>query len=782
VFDLTQPTWSDVDAPGRPGAVPTWPDGAKDMVGCALGPSRLWFTVGQGILNEVYYPRADVPQMRDLGFIIADGQGFWVEVRRNAQYGLVTVEPGVPAVEVFHRHERFTLRLRICPDRRRDVLLLQVDLDGDPALRPYVLLAPRLGGGTPENRAWSDVHRGRRVLWAEQGPYALALLAADGAGLDGLGRGSAGYAGVSDGWQDFAANGAMTWTYGRAGPGNVAMMAEAPPSALLALGFAASKESAATLAATALEQSFDEAQRDLVEAWHAWHARCETHRTVSPVLPPGLQAAFATSAMVLRTHLDLTFPGAMVASLSSPWGGIGGDRGGYHLVRLRDLAEAGSALLALGALEEARDMLRYLIATQDPDGRWSGSQWLGGKPAQVGVRLADVAYPVLLAAALSERGALEGTEAQVMVTRALAYLVGHGPTTAGPGWDRSGLLDGHTLAACIAALVTGARFLDQQARAFALTVADFWNANLEAWAAARSTPLCRRLGIRGYYRTALTDARGPDEEAIGSDVLTLVRLGLRRPEDPLVLDSLRVIDALLKVHTPSGPAWRRFLGDRYGEYADGSPFDGDGRGRPWPLLTGERGHYELACGRDAMPYLEAMVAMTGSGGLFPEQVWDTAPRPERGLVPGRPTGSAMPLAWAHAEFLKLAISRGLGRPVDRPAAVVRRYQARRRQARTAVWTLHAPVAWIEAGQQLLIATPRPARVHFGLDGWRHVADVPTAPTGLGLHAATLPADGLTVGRSVDLTLQWLDSGEWYGRDFSLRVRPGDPAGRPPAGG
>ena len=57
-------------APGAPGLAPTWCSSAKEMVGCSLGSSRLWFTIGGGIVNEVYYPRVDLPQIRDLGFIV----------------------------------------------------------------------------------------------------------------------------------------------------------------------------------------------------------------------------------------------------------------------------------------------------------------------------------------------------------------------------------------------------------------------------------------------------------------------------------------------------------------------------------------------------------------------------------------------------------------------------------------------------------------------------------------------------------------------------------------
>jgi hypothetical protein len=129
-------------APGGPGTAPTWTSSAKDMVGCALGPSRLWFTLGFGIVNEVYYPRVDIPQIRDLGFIIADGEGFWAEVKRVADYRIRLLAPGVPAVEVVHQHQRYSLRLRIAPDARRDVLAIECRLDGDPKLGIYACSPP----------------------------------------------------------------------------------------------------------------------------------------------------------------------------------------------------------------------------------------------------------------------------------------------------------------------------------------------------------------------------------------------------------------------------------------------------------------------------------------------------------------------------------------------------------------------------------------------------------------------------------------------------------------
>ena len=391
------------DAPGAPGLPPTWSSSNKEMVGCALGSSRLWFTIGGGILNEVYYPRADLPQIRDLGFIVADGAGFWVEVKRLWQHELTLAAPGTPAVQIVHRHEKFQLGLRVTPCEHRDVLLIEVSLQAAAPLRPYALLAPHLGGTGAQNFARALEHRGRRVLTAEQGPFALALLAVDAAQQDAFARISAGYVGSSDGWQDFAHNGALTWSYPAAGPGNVALIGELPARATLALGFGSSAEAAATLARSALTEPFERSWERQLSGWGRWHTRRGPDESLTGELPEECARQVQISTMVLRVHQDKTYPGAMVASLSVPWGNTREERAGYHLVWPRDLCESAGALLAVGALHEARNVLGYLAATQMADGHWYQNQWLGGTGHWLGVQLDETAFPVLLTAALAER-------------------------------------------------------------------------------------------------------------------------------------------------------------------------------------------------------------------------------------------------------------------------------------------------------------------------------------------------------------------------------------------
>lgn len=784
-------------APDGPGMGPTWTSSAKDMVGCALGPSRIWFTMGFGIINEVYYPRVDIPQVRDLGFIVADGKGFWIEVKRLNSYEITLPEPGIPAVEAMHRHERFTLRLRVTPDPLRDVLAIELDLSGDPDLRPYALLAPRLGASGWHNRAAIQDLGGRRMLTAAQGPFGLALAAVDGTQRDGFGAASAGYVGTSDGWQDFDRNGRMTWHHTEAGPGNVALMAALPRQAVLGLGFGESAQSAATLALATLLSPFETMWDRQIVDWRQWHNDTTANVIADLTAPEAIKEQVKLSATVLRTSRDQTYPGTMVASLSVPWGTTKDDRAGYHLVWPRDLVESAGGLLALGCVNEARDTLRYLIASQAEDGHWYQNQWLGGTPHWTGVQLDETAAPVLLAAMLAERGALDGIEVGDMVGRALGFIATKGPSSDQDRWEENAGLNCFTLAFCIAALVAGARFLETDTAGTACALADFWNAHLENWLAVRDTPLARRLEIGGYYvrmapATVTSDERSlhqhlilrnrpadraavPADEEVSTDFLQLVRFGLRSPDDPLIRDSLTVTDALLKAETPNGPAWRRYNGDGYGEHDDGGAYDGTGRGRPWPLLTGERGMYEVAAGRDPLPYLNAMTAMTGRAGMMPEQVWDAEPIEAARLFPGRPTGSAMPLAWTHSEFIKLAVSHRLGRPSDRLETVWQRYKGKRPQAERSFWLPQAPISTVAPGQKLTIALTSPAVLRWSADNWQTANDAPTAELGLGLHGVDFQPDTLSRQDGIVFTWRRLSDGGWAGRDFTVRQGAEGPA-------
>ncbi|APZ44682.1 glycosyl hydrolase [Acidihalobacter ferrooxydans] len=764
-----------------------WSSARKEMVGTALGASRVWFTLARGIVSEVYYPRIDIPQLRELDFVVADGVDFWVALKGQDAYSVERLEDDLPLAMLVHRHPRFELRLRVCVDPHRDVLLLEVTLDGDETLRPYALLAARLGGDAEGNLAATGEWDGRRTLWADQGPFALALQCCDVEGRPALDARSVGEVGASDLREDFARHGAMRWHYAEAGPGEVALGARLPRRCTLAVGFAGSREAADTLAWSTLALGFESVWDAYADGWRHWREVCACPRL--PRLDAAVAGLFRRSLNVLKIHEDRTYPGALVASLAVPWGEANESRGGYHLVWSRDLVESAGALVALGAYDTARDVLAYLHATQQADGHWLQNQWLGGKPFWQGIQLDETAFPVLLAGLLAAHGELGAIPVTGMVELALRFILAEGPCTGQDRWEEDPGINTFTLAIAIGALVEGAQFLHGRAAELALMVADYWNANIESWCWAQDTALAREAGVSGYYLRAAPvhvlmcegakaehlfiknrahDYDRPADEQISTDFLQLVRYGLRDAHDPCVVSSLKVVDRLLRHDTPHGPVWHRYNGDGYGEHPDGTPFDGTGRGRGWPLLIGERGHYALLAGEDVGPYLRSMAAMTGRGGLLPEQVWDAAPIPEHDLEPGAPTGAAMPLVWAHSEFVKLCLSLEQGRPVDAPPRTWARYGGQRPTLDYVLWRFRQRPRTLRQGQELRVLLRAPATVHWGVDGWQDVRDTPTEDWALG-HLACLPTGRLAVGSRIDFTFRWSADGQWQGEDFAVEV-------------
>jgi glucoamylase len=580
---------------GAPGTAPTWTSSAKDLVTTALGPSRVWATVGHGVLNEVYWPTTGRPQVRDLGFIVA-GEGYWAEVKREMKYEFETPAPYLPLPRVVHVGERYRLSVEFVPDPARDVLLVAYGLEGAD-LKLYVLLAPHLGSDGWGNTAWVT-----DALFACKGDHSLCLLADS-----GFSRASAGYVGRSDGWQDFAAHGAMTYSFDQAVDGNVALTGElASKQGVLALAFAESPEGARTLARSSTVEGYRAVRARFVAGWETWQASCLR----VPELSPRLAEEACLSATVLKVHEDRTYPGAVVASLSIPWGQSRQDDGGYHLVWPRDAVETGLALAAVGDLEGARRMLGYLAATQHEEGHWPQNFYPDGRPFWTGVQLDEVGFPVLLAAKLDELGEPRNEPTRAMVRKAVGFLVRNGPLSPQDRWEENPGASPFSLAVEVAALVAGSSWLDPGEREYVLELADCWNERVEEWTYVEGTALALKQGVAGYYvrigpppqahglrgRVEVRnrgDSAVPAQALVALDFLYLARLGLRSADDERITGTLRVADALLRVETPAGPAYHRYNGDGYGEHNDGSPFDGSGTGRAWPLLTGERGHGAL---------------------------------------------------------------------------------------------------------------------------------------------------------------------------------------------
>ncbi len=786
-------------ASGGPGLAPRWTHGAKDGVGCAYGiGSNVWFTLSAGVITEVYYPTVDRPQIRDLQFLVTDGHSFFCDERRDLESITIRPEPDALGFLITnsHREQRFKIIKYVFADQRRPCVLVRTQFrPADPLcqqLRLFALLAPRLEGGGWHNTGNVAEAAGRTILTAHRGNTWLAL----GASIPFV-RTSCGYVGSTDGWQDLSKNFELQYEFDSVEDGNIALTGELDLNQgfefTLGLAFGDSLHRAVST----LFQSLSVRHAENLRRFNrSWGAVCQTALPLDGYAEDTGQL-YRASHNLLLAHEDRNYPGAIIASLGIPWGEVkgGDDRGGYHLVWTRDLVHAATGLLASGEAEPALRALIYLACLQLPDGGFYQNFWINGEPYWRGIQLDEAAFPILLAHRLASMSVLADFDPYPMVMNAARYLIRNGPVTPQERWEESSGLSPSTLASNISALVCASTFAlqrgDGQSAAFLTQYADFLNAHVELWTVTTDgtlVPGIRRHFIRinpvdpndphpdkdpntGVLRIA-NRAPGsqtlfPAKDIVDAGFLEFVRYGIRLPNDPLVEDSLHVIDAILKVETPVGSCWHRYNHDGYGERPDGSPFQGWGCGRAWPLLAGERGHYELAAGRNVRPFIAAMEGFATRAGLLPEQVWDQPDQPENHLRLGYPTGAATPLLWAHAEYIKLLRSAADEVVFDLIPDVAQHFASSRRQP-PFIWKFNRQIVSIKPPGILRVVAEAPFTLRWSFDEWNTIGDLTSTKTGLGMHFADVdvPIHQTTPLR---FTFFWNALRQWEGSDFEIRM-------------
>ncbi len=793
---------NDHEAFGWPGSEPRWTHGGKDGVGTAYAASsRVWFSIWKGVITEVYYPTVDRPQLRDLQYLISDGESFFHEEKRHLNSNVERLSKHALGYRCTNSDPtgRYAIVKTIITDPHFACVLQHTELTGDEeflsSLHFYALCAPHLEVGGWHNNGYVTDFVGQKVLMAQKMGTWLALAASV-----PFSRVSCGYVGSSDGWTDLSSNFKMDWEFNQARDGNIALTGELDLQGCrkftLGLAFGATEHEAKTTLFQALSIPFEEHHKRFMEQWDRAGAR---------ILPLDKASSddgklYCGSFSLLRAHEDKSYPGAFIASLSIPWGASKSDwdQGGYHLVWTRDMVNSASSILAAGDTVTPLRALIYLAASQQQDGGFAQNFWIDGEPYWQGIQLDEVAFPVLLAGQLQRQGALQDFDPYPMVLRAAAYLILHGPVTEQERWEEVGGYSPSTLASNIAALVCAACFArqrrDEETAKFLEEYADFLECHVEGWTVTTEGTLVAEIS-RHYIRIRPNQVENPHpeedpnrgsitipsrppgeqyifpaKEIVDAGFLEMVRYGIRKPDDPVIVDSLRVVDALLKVQTPLGPCWHRYSNDGYGQRPDGGPFVSWGKGRAWPLLTGERGHYELAAGRDVNPFIKAMEAFASDTGLLTEQVWDEPDRPRSHMYFGRPTGSAMPLMWAHAEYIKLLRSILDGKVFDLIPEVAKRYLGGRTGRQLIeVWKPNRQVRIVKPSHILRIQMPDAFRLHWSADEWKTAKDTSSFATTLGVHFVDVPI--LAAQQApIRFTFFWTTNDRWEGSDYMVAVK------------
>ncbi|HZB50087.1 MAG TPA: glucodextranase DOMON-like domain-containing protein, partial [Mycobacteriales bacterium] len=738
-------------AEGAPGAVSHFDLARKDCVGTARNTtSKVWYTVADGVLSDVYSPTVDNTNVETLQYVVTDGATFTDLQTRDMTYTVQAIDPGGLACRVTSTPRRGGYRLvtDYLTDPARDAVVMRTRLEGPTSLKVFVRYDATVngnGGGGAGNAGADD---------ASVDPATTALVSSDtntvtnavnrdyAVPLHGALRADRPFRSASSGYAGTASDGLTQLDTARAlsGPtdapdGNVVQTAEIDRSGstpfTLALGYGTTAARAIDVAGAAARTSFALTYASYAAGWVAYDAGLKPPLGALPGLTAAeslrLRRAYYLSLNVIKASEDKTFPGAIVAGLGAPWGQAvsAGDpidgkapfNGSYRTIFGRDLYESVSGLLTAGDVATARAATRFLFERQQlADGRMPRNSLVNGLrgPESGGDQLDETAYPILMA---WETGLAGDAALWPRIRLAADFVVARGPSFGSERWEEQGGYSPSTIAAEIAGLVAAGRIADRQgdpaaARVYRAT-ADHFQRSVKGWTVTTSGPYADRYFIR-LSRNGDPDAAvsynlgngGPDADqrsVVDAGFLELTRLGILPANDPDVLASLPVVDAVIKRDTASGPGWYRYgtatpgTEDGYGDCWEPDPTScapsgkpwptgGNGSGHVWPVLSGERAEQQLQTGdRAGAARLLASLDRYASGvGLIPEQAWEnpdlpaspygTAPETASiGFVNGESVGSTSPLTWAQAQLARLVLSVGAGRPVEQPAIVADRY-------------------------------------------------------------------------------------------------------------
>lgn len=791
------------EAFGKPGIEPRWAHSNKMGAGTAYSSSsHLWFTVWNGIVTEVFFPTVDRPQLRDVEFLISDGATFLHEEKRDLTIVAERLSDHALGYKCINTDPsgRYTITKQIISDPHQSCLLQHVTLTGKDdsllsSLKLYALAAPHLEIGGAGNNGYVAMANGQQVLMAQKGDKWMAMAAT--VPFSGL---SCGFVGFSDGWTDLHENFQMDYHFEHATDGNIALTGELDLSGTreftLGIAFGDSEHRALSGLLQSLGTSFEE---HLTRYKKQWDAAAEHQNPLKSASCDG-GSLYNSSFSMLLAHEDKIFAGAIIASLATPWGEAKTDKdsGGYHLVWTRDMVNAATALLAAGDKATPLRSLIFLAVSQHEDGGFAQNFWVNGDSYWSGVQLDETAFPMMLAWRLHCEDALAEFDPLYMLAKGATYLIRNGPVTQEERWEEASGYSPSTIAATIAALIGAAAYMrhrgKDEAASFVEAHADYLEQHIEEWLVTNTGSLLE--GVSRYYMRILPEQVGqehpaedkesrvlhianlapsqqsdfPARDVVDGGFLELVRYGIRKPDDPLIVDTLKVIDAVIKTDTPMGPTWHRYNHDGYGQQEDGGAFTTHGQGRVWPLLTGERGHYELAAGRDPALYLRTMEALASKTGLIPEQSWDEADKPEVFMYCGKPTGSAMPLVWAHAEYIKLLRSASDGKIYDMMPEIVTRYGGEHAErVKLAIWKPTRKIRFMHSDQTLRVQADCAFRVHWSSDKWTTAHDTESILSPLEISYVDLSAFKEQTGSQLVFTLYWPQDKRWEGVNYTITV-------------
>jgi glucoamylase len=682
-------------APGAPGANATWDEPSVTGFADSLGSSsKVWYTIGDGELENAFYPETDTPDTFGLQYAVTDGSTFTELETTGTTHSISLLNNSSLVWKQVNTADNgdFTITKTYIADPSRSVILVQTTFDNtsSKALKLYVDYHPQLDNDGMGNTG--DTDSGSGDLVAENGSVASALTAST-----GFTQTTNGYVGTSSDGETMLTSGhGLTSTYSQASTaGHIDQVAQIPVAAsgsttfTLALAFDTTEAAAISDASASLQAGFTSLESSFESGWQSWLNGLNA-APASVTGSPGLDEQYYVSLMEVKADEDKTYTGAFIAAPTVPWGAsVSADSGagqsgahGYHAVWTRDEYEMATTLLAAGDKTDALAALNYIFSYEvESNGAVKQNSWLNGNAVFGSIQMDEVADPIVLAWQLGATGSSDWTYVQELAN----YLVANGPYTLEERWEENAGYSPATMAAEIAGLICAAAIAEDNSDPSA---AETYQSTARAWASEVDNLTYTTTGSygNGDYLLRITPDGQPnagtdisiangggshdDRTVVDPSFLELVRLGVKSPTATDITNTISVVDSELEVSTPEGPIWHRYSFDGYGETSSGGDYTGVGVGNPWPVLSGERGEYDVADGSTsgAQSMLQTMAGAANAGFQISEQVWDGSTG-TGGFTFGQPDNSSTPLMWAMAQYVRLAIDISAGKDVDTPSVV-----------------------------------------------------------------------------------------------------------------
>jgi glucoamylase len=681
-------------APGEPGSTPYWnEDGQVQGFADSLGSdSKVWYTLGDGELENAFYPETDTPDTYGLQYAVTNGSSFTDLETTGTTHSISLADSTSLVWQQVSTASDFTITKTYIADPSRSVILVQTTFDNTSStpLYLYADYHPYLDNDGDGNTGGTDSTSGD--LEAVNGDVATALTSSL-----GFSETSTGYVGESsDGETMLEDDYDLPDTYSSATTaGHIDQVGEIPVASsgsttfTLALAFDSTESAAITDAADSLATGFSSLESSFESGWHSWIDGLNAP-PASVTGSTSLETQYYVSLMEVKADEDKTYVGAFIAAPTVPWGAsVAADTGtgdsgqhGYHVVWTRDEYEMASTLLAAGDSTDALAALNYIFSyEEESSGAVKQNTWLNGTTVFGSLQMDEVADPIILAWQLGATGSTDWSYVEDLAN----YLVANGPYTPEERWEENSGYSPATIAAEIAGLICAASIaVDNGDTSLAAT----YQSTAQSWASEVDDLMYTTTGPYGsgsYFLritpdgepnagTDISIANGggtyDDRDIVDPSFLELVRLGVKSPTATDITNTIAVVDDELEYTVNGYDYWHRYSHDGYGETSTGADYTGEGVGNVWPVLSGERGEYDVADGNTAgaTDMLDSMAAAANSGHQISEQIWDGTSG-ENGFTDGQPDNSSDPLMWAMAQFVRLAIDISAGKDVDTPSVV-----------------------------------------------------------------------------------------------------------------